>query len=408
MSRKLLSSTAVAAVASAFLVGCGSSTSSSSTATTASASTAASSPATKSTLGPIKIGALLPLTGASATSGQDSLNGVNLAVSEINASGGINGRKLTVQSEDNQSSNQGTVAGITKLLTSHPAAIIGPSVSGEVEAAGPSISQAGIPFFFGGTLPSLTHSGNPWLFRDRPTDEFFAWALADYGVKTLHITSWAVLHSADAYGTGAATYLVTDLKADGAKVVTDLGSPAGTTDFTSEVLQIKNSGAQGIASFLGSDQTNGLFAKQRQQLGLGSVPWVASGSAVTTAALKLGGSAMNGIAAVTDYVPSSNPAATSFDAAYLKQYGTAPDVNSAYTFDAVNIIAAAIKAAGTTAPASLRTAILGISNLQGVDGKFSFDKYGDGAHNVNVVTVKNGVPTYTTTVALPALPYIKA
>lgn len=392
MRKILLTSAAVTSAACMLIAGCSKST-----------GAAASAPAT----GPITIGALLPQTGANATDGESALNGMNLAVSEINAAGGINGRKLSIVTADDQSTNQGTLAGFTKLSTSHPVAIVGPSVSSEVEAAAPFIAQADVPFFFGGTLPSLTHAGNQWLFRDRPTDEYFAKAIADYGVSHLHITSWAVLHSTDVFGAAANTYLVKDLEGDGASVVTDLGYQSGTSDFTSVVLQLKSAKAKGLATFLTSAEDNGVFASQRQQLG-GSAPWVASGSAVATPSLKLAGPSLNGAYAVSDYVANENPAAVNFAAAYREKYGVVADVNSAYTYDAVNIVAAAIKAAGTTNGTKLRAAILALRNFQGVDGMFNFDQYGDGVHTVNVVHVKNAKPTYVSTLHLPTLPYIQS
>lgn len=352
---------------------------------------------------PITIGALLPQTGANASDGQSALNGINLAISQINAAGGVDGRQLKVDVVDNQSSNQGTVVGFTDLTSgAKPVAIIGPSVSSWVSAASPDIASAGIPFFFGGTLTSLTHQGNKWLFRDRPTDAYFAQGIVDYGVKNLHIKSWAIFHSSNSFGIAANQRLASGIKAAGGSVLADEGYQSGTTDFTSAVLALKRSGAKGLASFVTSAETYGVFAKQLRQLGVSNntMTWVASGSAVATPSLNLGGAALDGVYSVTDYVATGNPVAISFAAAYKAKYNATADVNSAYAYDAVDLIAAAIKKAGSTAPASVRQALLGLKNFQGVLGKFTFDSYGDGAHTVNVVKVENGVPTFLETLPL--------
>ena len=119
----------------------------------------------------IKIGLVNEATGPNAEAGVFTVNGAKLALDEINAAGGVLGRKLELKLEDNQSTNPGTVLAFSKLL-GEPGivAIIGPIRSTQIQAASPTIAKAGIPTMIGGTDPSLTKVNNRWVFRGRPND----------------------------------------------------------------------------------------------------------------------------------------------------------------------------------------------------------------------------------------------
>ena len=152
---------------------------------------------------PIKIGVVNMLTGPLAEAGAFQVNGLQLALEDINKAGGIMGRAVELQTEDNGSTNPGTVLAFSKLFTD-PAikAIIGPIASTQIQAASPAIAKAGIPTMIGGTDPSLTHVNNKWVFRARPNDLYSSKVIADFGVNTLKKKKWAIVHSTDAFGQG--------------------------------------------------------------------------------------------------------------------------------------------------------------------------------------------------------------
>src|SRR5438270_39290 len=163
---------------------------------------------------PIYIGQVVPETGVGAETGIFQLNGANLAISQINAHGGINGQSLKLVVQDDQTTNAGAVAAFQRLTQSgNVTAIIGAIRSTEVQALTPYIERAQIPVIIGGTAPALTHEGDPWVFRTRPNDSYSARALATFVVKPLHLSRIAVIHSTDAFGEAATTSLLAALKA---------------------------------------------------------------------------------------------------------------------------------------------------------------------------------------------------
>src|ERR1700682_4328702 len=145
---------------------------------------------------PIKIGVVNEITGVQAQAGEFTVNGIKLAQEEINAAGGVLGRRIELQIEDNQSTNPGTVLGFSQIGGRRAiAVIVGPIRSTQVQAASPTIAKSGIPTMIGGTDTSLTHVNNRWLFRARPNDSYSSRVIADFGVNTLRLKKWAIIHS---------------------------------------------------------------------------------------------------------------------------------------------------------------------------------------------------------------------
>jgi branched-chain amino acid transport system substrate-binding protein len=126
-----------------------------------------------------------------------------------------------------------------------------------------------------------------------------------------------------------------------------------------------------------------------QQRGAEAV-WIGSPTTTGTETLKLAGADLNGAYAVTDFAPHASPAAEAFAQKYQTTYNITADQWSAWTFDAMNILAKAIANAGNTKPDKIRAAILAVRNYQGAEGTYNFDPNGDGLHGYNVVHNENG------------------
>ncbi|MEO8630575.1 MAG: ABC transporter substrate-binding protein, partial [Betaproteobacteria bacterium] len=189
---------------------------------------------------PIRIGVVNEITGAQAEAGQFTVNGIKLALDEINKAGGVLGRQLELRIEDNGSTNPGTVLAFSKLASEGGiAAIIGPIRSTQIQAASPSIAKAGVPTMIGGTDTSLTHVNNRWVFRARPNDSYSSRVIAEFGVNTLKLKKWAIVHSTDAFGGGGKTALVGALKTLGIEPVLVQGYTNNSQDFTPIVLALK-------------------------------------------------------------------------------------------------------------------------------------------------------------------------
>jgi branched-chain amino acid transport system substrate-binding protein len=338
----------------------------------------------------IKIGMCAPVTGPAAESGGYAIKGAKLALDAINKAGGVLGKQLELIVEDDQTTNPGIVLAFSKLASQPDiVAFLGSIRSTQVHAMSPDVMKTGKPVMIGGTDPKLTHMDNKWLFRFRPNDSYSGRVIAEYGVKTLGKKKWAILHSTDAFGTAGGNALSEALKADGATVVLDQGYANQSQDFTPVVLAIKQSGADILGSYFTFENDLGIFARQLRQLGV-TIPWVGSPSIVNITALKLAGPALYGTFGVADYAEDSSEGSKAFGKIYRDAVKVAPDNQSSWPFDAINVLAAAIKSAGSTDPDKIREAILAVKKFPGAEGEYNFDKNGDGLHGYNIVKNEKG------------------
>jgi branched-chain amino acid transport system substrate-binding protein len=316
--------------------------------------------------------------------------GAKLAVEAINKAGGILGKQIELIIEDDQTTNPGIVLAFSKLAANPDiVGFLGSIRSTQVHAMAPDVLKLGKPVMFGGTDPNLTKLGNPWLFRFRPNDSYSGRVIAEYGVKNLDKKKWAVLHSTDAFGTAGGKALTEALGPLGATVALDQGYANQSQDFTPVVLAIKQSGADILGSYFTFENDLGIFARQLRQLGV-NIPWVGSPSIVNVTALKLAGPALYGTYGVADYAEDSSEASKAFGKAYRDAYKVAPDNQSSWPYDAINVLATAIKNAGSTDPQKIREAILTVKKYPGAEGEYNFDKNGDGLHGYNIVKNEKG------------------
>jgi branched-chain amino acid transport system substrate-binding protein len=339
---------------------------------------------------PIKIGLMAESTGPNAEAGVYQINGAKMALEEINQAGGVLGRPLELRIEDNQSSNPGSVLAVSKLTSAKDvSALIGSVRSTQIQAVAPTVQKAALPMVVGGTDYGLTHSGNPWIFRARPNDGYSAKVIADYGVNTLKLKKWALVHATDAFGNGGKNNLTAALKELGVTPVTVQGFTSNSQDFTPIVLAIKQSGADVVSSYITNSTDVGIFAKQLRQLGVNAT-WVGSPSLSTDTAMKLAGDALHGTYSIADFAIESSPEAQAYAKKYRDKYKLEPDLYSAWSYDAVQILAQAIKKANSAKPDDIRKAIHEIRGYKGAEGTYNFDKNGDGLHGYNIVKNENG------------------
>ncbi|SDR60727.1 amino acid/amide ABC transporter substrate-binding protein, HAAT family [Rhizobiales bacterium GAS113] len=342
----------------------------------------------------IKIGMVLPVTGPAAEQGRYALTGAKLALDAVNKAGGVLGKQIELITEDDQTTNPGVVLAFSKLAAqSDIVAFLGSIRSTQVHAMSPDVLKLGKPVMIGGTDPTLTHMGNPWLFRFRPNDSYSGRVLADYGVNTLGKKNWAIVHSTDAFGTAAGKALADALGKIGATVALDQGYANQSQDFTPVVLAVKQSGADILGSYFTFENDLGIFARQLRQLGV-NIPYVGSPSIVNVTAMKLAGPALYGTFGVTDFAEDSSEAAKAFSKIYREVAKVAPDVQASWTYDAMTILCAAINKAGKTDPTAVREAILAIKGFPGAEGQYNFDANGDGLHGYNIVRNEKGNIVY--------------
>jgi branched-chain amino acid transport system substrate-binding protein len=340
----------------------------------------------------IKIGMCAPVTGPAAEQGRYAQAGARLALEAVNKAGGVLGKQVELIVEDDQTTNPGVVLAFSKLASQPDmVAFLGSIRSTQVHAMAPDVLKIGKPVMIGGTDPTLTHMGNPWLFRFRPNDSYSGSVIAAYGTQTLGKKKWAIVHSTDAFGTAGGKALTAGLaKLPGTSVALDQGYANQSQDFTPVVLAIKQSGADVLGSYFTFENDLGVFARQLRQLGV-TIPWVGSPSIVNVSALKLAGPALYGTFGVADYAEDSSPASKAFGKAYRAATGgVAPDNQSSWTYDAITILCMAINKAGKTDPQAIREAILAVRKHQGAEGEYNFDANGDGLHGYNIVKNEKG------------------
>jgi branched-chain amino acid transport system substrate-binding protein len=339
---------------------------------------------------PIRIGVVAEVTGTQAEAGQFTLNGIKLALDEINKSGGALGRPVELRIEDNASTNPGTVLAFSKLVSEGGiAGIIGPIRSTQIQAASPTIAKAGIPTMIGGSDVSLTHVNNRWVFRIRPNDSYSSRVIADFGTNTLKLKKWAIVHSTDAFGAGGRTALVAELEKLGIKPLLVQGYTNNSQDFTPIVLAVKKSGAEVMGTYMTNPNDQGIFAKQMRQLGV-NVAWIGSPTTIAVTTLNLAGEALHGSYSITDFTTDATDATRIFTKKYRERYGVNPDTYASWSYDAMHILANAIRSANSTAAESVRGAVLAVKGYTGVEGNYTFDQFGDGLHGYRIVRNEGG------------------
>lgn len=341
--------------------------------------------------GEIRIGFTPPTTGASAAEGALQIKAINLALKEINAAGGVNGKKIDLRTVDNQSSNPGALAAIQNAVEQEKVlALIGVVKSTQVLATSDAIKNYGIPTFIGGTNVTLTQQGNPWLFRVRPDDSIAAAAMVKYIKEDTKLTKVGILHDTDAFGTGGADLVEQYCKESGLSVVKREKHTTKEKDFTAHLLSLKNSGAEIMVVYAPNPEDVALIQRQYRQLG-SPFKYIGSPSSQMKDCLNLSRDAAEGLLAVADFVPGQSEVNNRYAAAYKKAYKEEYDTTAAWTYDGLNILVAAIKKAGENRD-KIREAILATQGYKGVLGTFNFTSNGDGLHEVSVVQIDKGKP----------------
>jgi branched-chain amino acid transport system substrate-binding protein len=339
----------------------------------------------------IRIGFTPPVTGTHAASGSLQVKAIKLALKEINAAGGVNGKKIDLRIVDNQSTNPGALAALQKAVDQEKVlALMGFLYSTQVFATSDAIKNYGIPTFIGATNVNLTRQGNPWIFRVRPDDSIAAGAMVKFIKEDTKFTKIGLLHDADAFGTGGADLVEKSAKEAGLTVVKREKSQTAAKDFTAELLAMKNAGAE-ILIFYGHQEATAVIQRQMRQLG-SPFKFLGSPSAASRDALNLAKEAAEGIWAVVDFVPGVSEENKRFAAAYKKEYNNEEYDNvSVWAYDGLKILVDAIKKAGEDRD-KIRQAILATQGYKGVQGNFSFTPNGDGLSEVSIVQIEKGQP----------------
>ena len=232
--------------------------------------------------------------------------------------------------------------------------------------------------------------GNPWLFRCRVNDGIVAAILVKYIKEELKLTKIGVIYSNEAFGTGGADAIERNAKAQGLKVVARERFNLGDRDFTAQLLALKRAGAEAMVPYShGVNEVARLTVEYRQ---LGSpYKYVSPPAIAVKAFLDLAGEAAEGLVGFVDSVPGMNATNRKFVEAYRKEYSADPDRQAPWSYDAINILADAIRKVGED-HSKIREAILAIRGYEGVLGTYNFTPEGESLSGGPIAVIKNGKP----------------
>jgi branched-chain amino acid transport system substrate-binding protein len=309
---------------------------------------AAASRASAQSSEPIMLGVSGPLTGPNAQYGAQWKQGYDLALDEIHASGGINGRKLAYSFEDSQSDPRQSVA-IAQKFVSDPKIVmeLGDFSSPASMAASPIYQRAGlVQFGFTNSHPDFTKTGDfMWSTSVSQADE--QPLLARYAVRDLGLKKLAVLHLNTDWGRTSRDYFVKAAKELGAEVVIAEGYIAEERDFRSTLVRVRDANPDGLI-MISYYSDGALIARQARQVGLKQTICAAS-SVYSPKFLELGGEAVEDVHLGTRYFPDDpRPEVQKFVTGFKAKYGgQEPDAFNAYSYDAMNVAAAVLRIGGT-------------------------------------------------------------
>lgn len=354
----------------------------------------------------IKVGGLLEMTGGSASFGISSKNAIDLAFKDINAKGGINGKKLELVVADTKSEASEATNGMQKLISQDGViAVIGPNQSSAVIASGAINNGAKVADISPmGTNPDITvdpatGKTREYSFRTCFIDPFQGTVMANFAAKELGVKRAALMiDNTSDYAKGLAAFFKENFIKNGGTVVAEEAFLQKDTDFKATLTNIK-SAAPDFIYVPGYYQEVGLIVKQAREIGL-NVP-MAGGDGWDSSKLPelAGKAALNNTYFSSLYSPDDTSELNkNFVAEYQKAYGQKPDVFAALAYDSALLIAQAIKDANSTEPAKVAAALANIKGFKGVSGDVTFNEQHNPIKSAVIIEHVDGKQSFKTKV----------
>lgn len=349
----------------------------------------------------IKVGQFASLTGKEATFGTSSDEGTTLAIEEINAAGGVLGRKFQLLTEDTQSKPGEPATVVNKLIARDGVvAILGEVASSRSLEAAPICQQSKIPMISpSSTNPKVTEVGD-YIFRVCFIDPFQGTVMANFATKTLNAKKVAVFTDAKSdYSKGLAKFFKEKFVANGGTIAVELDYNGGDKDFKAQLTAIKAADPDGV--FVPGYYTDAaLICVQAKQLGL-TVPLFGGDGWESEKLVEIGGAAVEGTYLSTHYHPDvGSEQSRKFVENYRKRWkGKTPDALAACAYDSALVLADAIKRAGGTDGQKVRDALAATKDFAAVTGKITINERRDATKAAVILQVKDGKYKYLETVA---------
>ena len=342
---------------------------------------------------PIKIAGLMELSGTGATAGTNFDNGVKLAVKEINAAGGILGRKVEYTSYDTQTNPATAKALAQKAVDEGVYVVMGPVFSGSIMVSMAETRRAEIPNFTGGEAAAITQQGNPYIFRTSFTQATAMPKVAKHIRDNLKAKSVALMWVNNDFGKGGRDSITKALDAVGVKVAADISTDPGQVDFSGAVLKAKQSNADALFIYTNEEESARALRELRKQ-GYDK-PLIGETTLTGQKVIELAGDAANGaLAHVGLTVDAPQPAIRAFDEKFQKEYKYKSDHNGMKGYSGMYVVKAVTEKVGKVDPkafaAAMKGAQVSVKQTPGVLLDAMFDKNGDVDRESFLVKVENG------------------
>jgi len=337
----------------------------------------------------VKLANLVELSGPGTTAGTLFKNGVELAIKEINAGGGILGKKITYTTEDTQS-NPGVAKGLTqKAVDNEVFAIFGPVYSGSIMVSMAESKRGEVPNFTGGEAAAITAQGNPYVFRTSFGQSVSFPKLVRYvNTKSQKL---ALIYVNNDFGKGGRDSLIKLLEGTPTKLVADISTDAGQVDFSAAVLKAKQSDADAVLIYTNEEESARALRELRKQGW--KKPMIGETTLTGQKVIELAGDAANGAVAHVGLTIDA-PQLKAFGAKYKAEYKSESDHNGIKGYTGVYILKAAIEKVGKldrkAVAAALRGGCFSTKQQPNILMDVCFDDKGELDRESFLVEVKNG------------------
>ncbi|HEY0377672.1 MAG TPA: ABC transporter substrate-binding protein [Pyrinomonadaceae bacterium] len=324
--------------------------------------------------GNIRVGIYADLSGQTNGSGQSIKNGVELARDEINQAGGVGGRQIELIVEDDQGLPEQSAAAVAKLVGQDQVqAVLGGAAAPSSLAAAPKAQEAKVPMLtLSSADPKVTEAGD-YIFRVAFLDSLQGEEMAKYAANNLKArTAAVILEEGSDYSRELAQSFEKNFGQLGGQLTEKQSYAPADQDFKRQLAAVQSANPD-VLYIPGRYNQAGLIAKEARELGIKAVLLGADGWN-DPRLFQLGGDALDG-AYITSHYSADDPAqmVRDFTSAYRKRYGAPPDQTAARAYDAMKVLADALKRAGTSDGAKLRDAIAQTSKFSGVTGTITIN-----------------------------------
>src|SRR4051812_5439798 len=347
----------------------------------------------------IVVGHYASMTGAEATFGQSTDNGIRMAVDEINAAGGAMGKKFQVITYDDKSDAREAATAVTRLVTNDRVTAVVGEVASKLSLEGaPICQQNGVPMITpSSTNPKVTEVGD-MIFRVCFIDPFQGFVCAKFARENLKAQKAAILYDqSQTYSVGLQAEFEKSFVKLGGQITTKAAYQKGEQDFTSLLTSIRSTKPD-IIFLPGYYNDVGTIASQARKIGI-TVPLLGGDGWESPVLAKVAGDAINGCFYSNHYSPQDpSPKVQEFIQKYKKLYGNTPDSMAALGYDATQILRDAINRAGSLSGTSIAAQLAKTKDFDGVTGKITIDEHRNAVKSAVILEMKNGAPTYVTTI----------